>query len=170
MAREPNRMRRLLRLQIDPFLEWVDVALYTAAALLFLAVALIYGVYAVVTFAQHFDDSGPGAFTSLVLDAITNLLLVLIVLEVVGTIRSYLTTGATSLKPFLYIGIISAVRRILEIGAASALGGTDEALFRHRVIELGVDAAVVLALAVALYLFARQERDSLTTEETPPVP
>ncbi|MHB8511554.1 MAG: hypothetical protein ACYDCC_05185 [Actinomycetota bacterium] len=53
----------------------------------------------------------------------------------------------------IIIGIISAVRHILSLGAKLTLskelsGGA----FRHPQIELGVNAAVVLALSVGLLL------------------
>ena len=90
---------------------------------------------------------------------INGLLLVLIILEVLGTVRSYLTTGATSLKPFLYIGIISATRRILSIGAQTTLGeATNTTAFNHQMIDLGANGGIVLALAVALFLFGLHER------------
>lgn len=109
--------------------------------------------YSVITFARNFRDGFPLALITFIND----LLLVLIILEVLGTVRSYLSTGATSLTPFLYIGIISATRRILAIGAESTLGGSDgETAFRHRMIDLGLNGAVVLALAGALYLFTRR--------------
>ena len=76
------------------------------------------GGYSLVTFFKNLNDDFP-------LDVITfvnDLLLVLIILEVLGTVRSYLANGETTLRPFLYIGIISATRRILAIGARTTLG------------------------------------------------
>jgi uncharacterized membrane protein (DUF373 family) len=87
-------------------------------AVLFLAAAVAMGVYSVITFFQHINDDFPLD----IITSINDLLLVLIILEVLGTVRSYLVTGTTSLTPFLYIGIISATRRILAIGAATTLG------------------------------------------------
>jgi len=133
-------------------LDWADEGLYLLVALLFLVAAGAMGVYSVITFVRNVEDDFP-------LDIITfvnDLLLVLIILEVLGTVRSYLATGTTSLRPFLYIGIISATRRILAIGAKTTIGEVaTESAFRHLMIDLGINGAVVLALAVALYLFGR---------------
>ncbi len=145
--------RRATHRDAERWLEWADEAVYLLVAVFFLAAALVMAGYSVLTFVRHLGTDFP-------LDLITfinDLLLVLIILEVLGTVRSYLSTGATSLRPFLYIGIISATRRILAIGAESTLGGGGtEAAFRHRMIDLGLNGAVVLALAGALYLFGRQ--------------
>jgi uncharacterized membrane protein (DUF373 family) len=77
-------------------------------------------------------------------------LLVLIITEVLGTVIHYLKAHVTSLRPFLFIGIISATRGILEIGAKLSVGKVDN--FNQAMIELGVHAAVVLALGITLRL------------------
>jgi uncharacterized membrane protein (DUF373 family) len=125
-----------------------------ATAVLFLCAAIAMIGYAVITFFQHLDDDFPLRLVTFIND----LLLVLIILEVLGTVRSYLDTGTTSLKPFLYIGIISAIRRILAIGAQSTLGAApSDSSFQHNIIDLGINGLVVLALSLALFLFGRHQ-------------
>ncbi len=145
------------------WLEWADHFVYVLVALLFLGAAMAMGGYAVLTFVHSTSQSFP-----LRLITFTNdLLLVLIILEVLGTVRSYLATGTTSLRPFLYIGIISATRRILAIGAQSTLGEVKgEETFRHLMIDLGINGAVVLALALALFLFSRAQLSEDTEPES----
>ena len=150
-----HRRRTDLRRIAEPWLEQADRAIYVIVALLFLAAALAMGGYALITFLRHLNEAFPVQLVTFVND----LLLVMIILEILGTVRSYLLTGTTSLAPFLYIGIISATRRILAIGAASTLGeAASESAFRDRMIDLGANAGVVLALALALYLFGRHQR------------
>lgn len=156
--RNDNALRRIT----ETWLERADVAVYVMIAVLFLAAALAMGVYSVVTFFQHINDP----FPLVIITAINDLLLVLIILEVLGTVRSYLVTGTTSLTPFIYIGIISATRRILAIGAASTLGqATSTTAFNHQMIDLGANGGVVLALAIALFLFSRQSPIALKGED-----
>ncbi len=158
-----------------PWLDWTDNALYVLVAVLFLLAAIGMGIYAVVNLLGNLNEDIPEQIVHFVND----LLLVLIILEVFSTVRSYLETHTTSLKPFLYIGIISATRRILAIGAEMTL--TDRlnqstkpvtpvlsnSEFRNRMIDLGINGAVVLALAVALYLFSRDPSES-TPHSVPP--
>lgn len=152
MAAKPlTPHERLSRLAV-PGLEFADRSIYALAGILLLFAAAAMGVYSCVTFIKHLNDDFP-------LDLITfinDLLLVLIILEVLGTVRSYLETATTSLEPFLYIGIISATRRILAIGAQTTLGEVKNESFDHLMIDLGVNGGVVLALAVALFLFTRR--------------
>ncbi len=89
------------------------------------------------------------------------MLFVVIILELLETVMSHFEGGGFQLQPFLVIGIISAVRHILTVGARlSLLGeGTYDA-FKRAQVELGVNAAVVVALALALILVRRSSESS----------
>jgi uncharacterized membrane protein (DUF373 family) len=144
---EPSRSRRALS-----WLARADQGVYLAVAVLFIGAALAMIVYALVNFIIHLDRDFPLELLAL----INNLLLVLIIMEVFGTVRNYVLTRTTSLRPFLYVGIISAIRRILAIGAETTVARrATESEFRLLILDLGVNGLVVLALAVALYLFSR---------------
>ena len=88
-----------------------------------------------------------------VINGLNGVLFVVIVLELMTTVVAHFEHAGFQLQPFLIIGIISGVRHILTVGArlslAEKLTGTD---FRQSQIELGVEAAVVLGLGLALYL------------------
>jgi uncharacterized membrane protein (DUF373 family) len=149
------------------WLEAADEGIYVLVAVFFMVAAVAMGGYSIITFVRHIG----GDFPLDIIAFINDLLLVLIILEVLGTVRSYLETGTTSLRPFLYIGIISATRRILAIGAQTTLGEVNsENTFRHLMIDLGVNGAVVLALALALFLFGVRggEKTPETRDETEP--
>jgi uncharacterized membrane protein (DUF373 family) len=137
----------------QPAVGWAERLLYLVVGALLLIAAFLIIAYAVVNFFQRAGDD----FLLAVLVLINDMLLVLIVLEVLGTVRDFLATGSISLRVFLYVGIISAIRRILAIGAQTTVGeGLDRAGFRDLMLDLGVNALVVLALAVALYLVGHQ--------------
>lgn len=148
---EPQRNDRPSRFAVG-LLEYADRMVYASVGVLFLSAAVAMGVYSCVVFIRDLTADFPLALITFIND----LLLVLIILEVLGTVRRYLETGTTSLGPFLHIGIISATRRILAIGAQTTLGQVKNEPFDHLMIDLGVNGGVVLALAVALYLFSRR--------------
>jgi uncharacterized membrane protein (DUF373 family) len=91
--------------------------------------------------------------------AVNGVLFAIIVLEVMRTVVAHFEQAGLQLQPFLIIGIISAVREILTVGARlSLLGNKGEpttAMVNHALLELGVNAAVVLGLAGALVLIRR---------------
>jgi uncharacterized membrane protein (DUF373 family) len=88
---------------------------------------------------------------------ISDLLLVLIIMEVLSTVIHYLKAHATSLRPFLFIGIISATRGILSIGARLSVQkvALPSPEFTSDMIELGVNAVVILALGFTLKLLGK---------------
>ena len=103
----------------------------------------------------------PSSIGKDIIQFISDLLLVLIIMEVLGTVTHYLKEQATSLRPFLFIGIISATRGILSIGARLSVEGSnvhpDD--FRNAMIELGVNATVILALGITIKLLGKHVSD-----------
>ena len=97
-----------------------------------------------------------------IIQFVSDLLLVLIIMEVLGTVLHYLKAHATSLRPFLFIGIVSATRSILSIGARLSIAGgnVEPAEFTRAMIELGVSALVVLALGFTIKLLGKQLEDN----------
>ena len=84
---------------------------------------------------------------------LNDVLFAIIILELLSTVFTHLFKGGLQLKSFLIIGIISSVRRILVLGAQLSAGSLQgEAVFRRGVTELAIDALVVLALSIALYI------------------
>lgn len=145
----PNPMRRVSLQALDI----LDLIVYIIVGIAFVAAAIMALFFSLTNLASHFGLSTISSnFGSNVLDFVSDLLLVLIIMEVLATIRSYLEHGDTSVKPFIFIGIISATRGILSIGARLVIGeaslGVDG--FRNAMIELGVNAAIIIALGSTL--------------------
>ncbi len=107
----------------------------------------------------------PSTAAGAIIQFVSGLLLVLIIMEVLGTVIHYLKSHETSLRPFLFIGIISATRSILSIGARlSVSGGNSEGGFTSAMIELGVSAAVILALGITIKLLGNLVDDNSTKD------
>jgi uncharacterized membrane protein (DUF373 family) len=124
-----------------------DLAHYAVAILLLtLAVIVLYHT------AVALVEAG-STFSARVISGIDGVLFVIIVIELMQTVMAHFEHTGFQLKPFLIIGIISAVRHILTIGARLTLAGdVTGAPFRQSQIELGVETAVVLGLVVGLLL------------------
>ena len=89
-----------------------------------------------------------------ILMVINDVLLVLIIMEVLWTVLRYLKRQKFSLNPFLAIGIISSIRRILVIGAQMSIGEMHD-LEKVKVLfmELGINSGIILILIVAYYIY-----------------
>ncbi|HZC06668.1 MAG TPA: phosphate-starvation-inducible PsiE family protein [Ktedonobacterales bacterium] len=165
------RRRRFVRIGgFTRFLESTDSLVYALVGASFLIAALFSLCYSIVKFVFTLIDTPTSnlsdVFTGVntgpaLINFVSDLLLTLIIMEVLGTVVHYLRTRATSLKPFLFIGIISATRGVLAVGARLSvadfqqLSTTNATEFRYSMIELAVNAGVIIALGLALRLIGR---------------
>jgi uncharacterized membrane protein (DUF373 family) len=137
--------------RVIPLLEGADALVYSLVAVVFLIAAFGMLGYSAVSFPDNLAQQG---FPLAVITLVNDLLLVMIITEVLRTVLSYLAEKGTSLRPFLFIAAISATRRILAIGARMSLAQDqlEPVPFQQAMIDLSVNAAVILAIAIALYL------------------
>ena len=140
---------------VVPVLETADEVIYAMVGVVFLIGALGMLVYSVVVFPANLRSTG---FGLAIVTLVNDLLLVMIIMEVLRTVISYLQERGTSLQPFLFIAAISATRRILAIGAQMSVtsGTLSPDRFREAMIDLAANAGAILAIAVALFLLARR--------------
>jgi uncharacterized membrane protein (DUF373 family) len=138
-----------------PALEAADAIVYALVGVVFLLAALGMLGYSLVAFPASLRQTG---FALAIVTLVNDLLLVMIIMEVLRTVLSYLQERATSLQPFLFIAAISATRRILAIGAQMSVTGDTLSpnRFQQAMIDLGANAGAILAIAAALYLLARR--------------
>jgi len=124
---------------------------WTVGTILVLSAA----VFLVYTIREAVLAYAKGQFTSATIRAFDRSLLTLMLAQIVYTTLSYLRQGRLQVEPVLVVGIIAVVRRILVLTAV--VSGTSEEMglvitFEQSMIELGLLAATVLVLAVAVYL------------------
>jgi uncharacterized membrane protein (DUF373 family) len=143
---------------IVPVLEAADAFVYALVGIVFLVAALGMLGYSLAAFPASLHDTG---FAVAIVTLVNDLLLVMIIMEVLRTVLSYLQERATSLEPFLFIAAISATRRVLAIGAHMSVAGDTLSAdkFREAMIDLGANAGAILAIAIALYLLRRPSRN-----------
>jgi uncharacterized membrane protein (DUF373 family) len=148
---QPSRRRLELSHRPVVIIDRLEDFAHYVVALLLLAITVIVLYQSVA----HLVDNRHH-FAVQVTQGINDVLFVVIVLELLRTVLAHLETNDFQLKSFLIIGIISAVRHILGVGARITLTGTStHNEFVHSQIELGVGAAVVLALSLSFLLISR---------------
>ncbi len=110
---------------------------------------------------------GTGDLTSetAILSTIDRLLFVLLLIEILHTVRASIRTGSLTPEPFLIVGLIASIRRVLVItmqtSEASKPGGwtpDDREILQYSMIELGVLGFLILILMLSLYLLRRSTR------------
>lgn len=110
------------------------------------AAVLILSCFAITWFA--FKDIFPLSRGS-VIQVINDMLLVLIILELLWTVIRFLKKKRFILGPYISIGIIAAVRRILLIEAQTS---SMKHVPVEKLYEIGLSALVVLVLIIAYYI------------------
>ena len=103
----------------------------------------------------------------LVLELLSGLLLVFIFTELVSTIRVVIARRKVVVEPFLIVGMVAAIRRLIVISAeAENLLGT--AKFRDLMLEIGLLAGTVLLLGATVFALRirRGDNDDPTTGPT----
>lgn len=92
-------------------------------------------------------------FPTGMIQAINDILFIIIILEILRTVVARYTDGVFQLQNFLIIGVIAAVRHILTVGASMTLAsGKSDGEFDRAVIELGISTGIVVALVFAIFL------------------
>jgi uncharacterized membrane protein (DUF373 family) len=137
--------------------------LVTFEGILYAAVGLLLAVAAVLVLGATVSDvvsdlrNGTNAVqvTVLILDRI---LLTLIVAELVFTLRFVLRTHEIVAEPFLFIGLIAVVRRILIVTAELERLSPSGRQLTNTLLELGLMAVLTFALAGAIFLIRRSDR------------
>jgi uncharacterized membrane protein (DUF373 family) len=127
--------------------------LYAAVGLL-LATAAVLVLVGTVHELAHGISSGAGAITTAV-TALDRILLTLIIAELVYTLRFVLRTHEIVVEPFLVIGLIAVVRRILIVTAQFERPPAAGRALTNLLLELGLLGFLALALAIALALIRR---------------
>ena len=124
-------------------------AYYGVALFLLATIAMVFASAAISL--ADVVELGPLATALEVLDKV---LLIFIFAELLGTISTIVREREVTAAPFLLIGLIAVVRRILAVTASIEQNlGTPR--FDDLIVELGVLTVLVLALAGALF-FARR--------------
>ncbi|HET6465966.1 MAG TPA: phosphate-starvation-inducible PsiE family protein [Nitrospiria bacterium] len=131
-------------------MEWLEKYGYVTAGVSFLLLGMVVFIYGWIEFLSGFKENAPKA----VLVLMNELLLVVILLELFRTIINFLKSRTISLEPFLHVGIIASVRRLLTIGAEITLQGEVSTVrFNQYLLDALVNVGVILALVLALYIY-----------------
>jgi uncharacterized membrane protein (DUF373 family) len=126
-----------------------------ALALLIIGIgAFFYSIERLLTTAPFFPNG--------MIQGVNDILFIVIILEILRTVISRFTDGVYQLNKFLIIGVIAAVRHILTVGASVTLesGKTDEA-FERAIIEMGLNALIVIALVFAIFMSKMAHRQKV---------
>ncbi len=140
-----DRTERLFGFAEDIFYVGVALALVLAGVILF--------GYVIYDFAAHATEE---PMSTLILGLLDGLLLVFIITEIIHTIRVVIDEKILVSEPFLVVGIVAAIRRLVVVSAeAKDLFGKPE--FSDAMVEIGVLTGAVLALGLTIFMLRHTE-------------
>ena len=139
----------------------VEDVLYVALGVLLAAGALVLLVDATMTFVTNLVA---GTLPARIIGLLDRVLLVLMFAEIMYTVQVSFREHSLVPEPFLVVGLIAAIRRVLVITAEFAeVKDTRGETLNAMMIELGLLTVMSLVLVVSLVLLRR--RPAMPTAE-----
>ncbi|MDQ3927212.1 MAG: phosphate-starvation-inducible PsiE family protein [Actinomycetota bacterium] len=135
-------------------LDYAQTVVYYGVTLVLLVAIGVLFVSVGTTLLAVFEVD-PLETTLAVLDRV---LLITIFVELLVTIEVLVQERKIVAEPFLLIGLLAVIRRILLVTAELGQTVSDPERFLNLVTELGVLTALVISLAAALYIARRTQR------------
>jgi uncharacterized membrane protein (DUF373 family) len=97
-----------------------------------------------------------GDFTSQIIPLLDRILLILLIVELLYTVQVSFREHAVMPEPFLLVGLIAAIRRVLILTAEFGLAA-GQAPPPQLVPELAVLSALLVAIALSLFVLRRKD-------------
>lgn len=132
-------------------LEVVEDAIYAIIALFLIGSGSLLMFGAGLYIAQNFDVNN---IHNMIVHVLDETLLVFMVVELLHTVRITLRDHALAAEPFLVVGLIAGVRRILILTASSDSLQSGPKFFVYWV-QLLLLIVLVVAMVVALFIWRR---------------
>ena len=148
---EPEHMRR-----INGGIHLLEDVVYVGVAVLLAIGAAALLVFATVTLFRDLIGDTETAVKA-VLDV---LLLVFILVELLGAVRTTLHERKLVAEPFLVVGMIASIKEIVVVSiSAKDSRGKADGSFEDALLEIAVLAGLLVALALAMFLTRLKENE-----------
>jgi len=152
-----------LRQKASRYVSLLESALYAAVGVL-LVMAAIAGLFQAGAKLWREIASNTATISGIVV--LDQLLLVLMMIEILHTLRISIRTHTLTVQPFLIVGLIASIRRVLVVTTEAAslaeqgrTGAADQAAFRNSMIELGVLAVLIPVFVLSIGRFGPELPD-----------
>jgi uncharacterized membrane protein (DUF373 family) len=103
--------------------------------------------------------------TEAIFSVIDDLLFVLMLVEILHTVRVSIQSGSLNAEPFLVVGLIASIRRVLVItlessGTTKSTDWTEQmaGVFRASMTELAVLSVLILVMVISIFLLRKSAK------------
>ncbi len=132
---------------------WAEEAVYIIVGLVLMAAGILVVVGTISGLTSSIRTRQSAVNIGIVL--LDRILLLLIVAELLHTLRFVVLRGRIIVEPFLFVGLIAVVRRVLIITAELERQALSGRALTNQLLELGLLGLLALALAVSIFLVRR---------------
>jgi hypothetical protein len=142
----------------------VEDIVYLGLGLLLAGSSLALLVSGVISFGQNLIG---GTLTGNIVPLLDRILLILLVVELLYTVQVSFREHGLIPEPFLLVGLIAAIRRVLVLTAEFAqIHDEPETVFKHFIIELVVLTFLIVALVSSLILLRKRGIETVAKRAT----
>jgi len=132
----------------------VEDVVYLGLGLLLTGSAISLLVSSGISFVQNLMAR---SLTTNIVPLLDRLLLILLIVELLYTVQVSFREHGIIPEPFLLVGLIAAIRRVLVLTAEFAqVKEQTEVGFQHLIVELGVLTFLIVALVLSLVLLRKR--------------
>lgn len=137
--------------------------LKSSESLVLFAIAIVLVVLAILILVSDlvglYHAVMEGQIREHAIEILDGILLVMMIMEIVYTVTLSMEAHTLVAEPFLIVGTIAAIRRMLVITAESTkLELSNPIAFQNILIELGLLATTILMIAGAIYIMRSSEK------------
>ena len=158
VSRRPMGLIARMHLSTEVF-DGIEHAAYVVVGALLSLTALVALAGAGMAF---WTGLAAWAGTATIATVIERLLFVLMLVEILHTVRASMRSGGLSAEPFLVVGLIACIRRVLvstlestEKSHAAANAAESEAALRNSMIELVVLGLLIMVMVLSIWMLRR---------------
>lgn len=148
MTTNPTPRNRIV-LMLDKLLTVIDDVILFLVAFGIIGVAILLMAEAITDYINFTAHS--------ISHIISDLMFVLIIMELYRQVMRQIHRHTFSLNPFIYIGVIASIRGILLTQMKLGMGETE---WSGGVVQLIVHALIVLILILGLFFYAKYQKMS----------
>ncbi len=128
----------------------IEDIVYIGLGLLLGASAIVLLISGIITF---FQNLASGTFSNTIIELLDRILLILLIVELLYTVQVSFRTHSLMPEPFLLVGLIAAIRRVLVLTAEfSRMPEHSDVMYKNFFLELSILTALILAVTISLVL------------------
>jgi uncharacterized membrane protein (DUF373 family) len=156
--------------RLHPVRARVVGALSLVEDVIYSGLGILLAVYAIALLVRGFHNFlelvlGHGSSAQFV-DLLDQVLMILLVVELLYTVQVSFREHGLVTEPFLVVGLISVIRRVLVLTAQlPELAQADENSFRHAAVELVLLTLMIVVLVGSLIFLQKQVRSVVVRKE-----